>query len=117
MMINSFTDQTKKEAAFLFAQWATSTEIDKYAYTEFGVTPTRASSFTDEIKETSPQARYHDPEENPGIRSPSLRPRNPNYQALGDTMQTQISEALSGAAGVDETITKIHDEWQRIMDS
>jgi hypothetical protein len=32
-------------------------------------------------------------------------------------MQTQISEALSGAAGVDETITKIHDEWQRIMDS
>lgn len=115
MMINSFTDQNKKEAAFLFAQWATSKSIDKYAYMEHGVTPTRASSFTQDIKDEYPQARYHDPEENPGIKTPSLRPRNPNYQALGDTMQTQISKALSGAAGVDETITKIHNEWQSIM--
>jgi hypothetical protein len=30
-------------------------------------------------------------------------------------MQTQISEALSGSAGVEETITTIHEEWQSIM--
>ena len=115
ILVNSFSDQNRKEAAFLFAQWATSKEMDKYAMREHGVTPTRASSFTDELKEQAPQLNYQDPEANPGIRTLSLRPRNTNYQELGDTMQTRISEALSGSAGVEETITTIHDEWQNIM--
>ncbi|WP_101297034.1 ABC transporter substrate-binding protein [Halegenticoccus soli] len=115
VLLNTYSDQEKKDAAFLLAQWATSKEMDKYSYTEHGVTPTRASSFTEDIKKQYPQARYHDPKENPGIRKLSLRPRNPKYQELGDTMQTQISEALSGSSSVSETITTIHQEWQNIM--
>ena len=115
MLVNSFSDQDRKDAAFLFAQWATSKEMDKYTMREHGVTPTRASSFTDDLKEASPQLRYQDPEANPGIKTLSLRPRNPNYQELGNTMQTRISEALSGSAGVEETINTIHSEWQSIM--
>lgn len=115
VLINSFSDQDRKDAAFMFAQWATSKEIDKYAMSEHGVTPTRASSFTDELKELSPQLNYQDPNQNSGIETLSLRPRNPNYQELGDTMQTMISEALSGNAGVAETMSNMHDEWQSIM--
>lgn len=115
ILINTYSDQAKKDAAFLLAQWATSKQMDKYAYTEHGVTPTRASSFTQRIKQNYPQARYHDPEENPGIEQLSLRPRNPSYQELGDTMQVQISEALSGSAAVPETMQNIHNEWQNIM--
>ena len=115
VLLNTYSDQETKDAAFLFAQWATSKEMDKYAFTEHGVTPTRRSSFTDEIKEQNPQARYQDPEENPGIEQLSLRPRNPQYQELGDTMQVQISEALSGNSSAEETMQNIHEEWQDIM--
>ncbi|MFC6615128.1 extracellular solute-binding protein [Halopenitus salinus] len=115
VLLNTYSDQETKDAAFLFAQWTTSKEMDKYAFTEHGVTPTRRSSFTDEIKEQNPQARYQDPEENPGIEQLSLRPRNPQYQELGDTMQVQISEALSGNSSAEETMQNIHEEWQDIM--
>ncbi|WP_049947900.1 extracellular solute-binding protein [Candidatus Halobonum tyrrellensis] len=115
VLLNTYSNQEVKDAAFLFAQWATSKEMDKYAFTEHGVTPTRRSSFTDEIKEEYPQARYQDPEENPGIEQLSLRPRNPSYQELGDTMQVQISDALSGNTGAAETMQSIHDEWESIM--
>jgi ABC-type glycerol-3-phosphate transport system substrate-binding protein len=115
ILINSFADQNRKEAAFLLAQWATSKKIDKYTMREHGVTPTRASSFTDQLKEKAPQLHYQDPEENPGVKSLSVRPRNPNYQELGDTMQTQISKALSGSTGVEKAITSIHNSWQNTM--
>lgn len=115
VLINSFSDQARKETAFRFAQWATSKEMDKYTMSEHGVTPTRTSSFTDKLKENSPQLRYQDPKENPGIKTLSLRPRNPNYQELGDTMQTRISKALSGEAGIEETVDAINQDWQQIM--
>lgn len=117
ILLNKYSDQRIKDAAFLFAQWATSKEMDKYTYTEHGVTPTRRSSFTDTVKKNNPQARYQDPAVNPGIRTTSLRPRNPQYQELGDTMQTQISEALSGTESAGNTIQSINKKWQEIMNN
>lgn len=115
ILINSFSDQKRKNAAFVFAQWATSKEMDKYAYKQHGVTPTRASSYTKQIKKKFPQSRYYDPEENQGIRTPSLRPRNPKYQRLGDAMQVQISQSLSGGPGAEQTMKNLHKKWQNIM--
>jgi len=115
VLLNSFSSQAKKDAAFLFAQWATSKQFDKYAMREHGVTPTRSSSFTDQLKEQAPQLRYHDPETNPGMRTPSLRPRVPQYQELNDTMSGRFSQALSGSLSVEETITTVHQEWQSAL--
>lgn len=115
ILINSFSTKEKKKAAFVFAQWATSKKIDKYAYKEHGVSPTRKSSFTKQIKQENPLARYLDPEANPGIKTPSLRPRNPKYQQLGDSMQVQISEALSGGKNAPKTMQSIQQEWQSTM--
>lgn len=115
ILINSFSTQKKKNAAFVFAQWATSKKNDKYAYTEHGVSPTRRSSFTKQIKKNNPLARYYDPKENPGIKTPSLRPRNPKYQQLGDSMQVQISQALSGGPGAKKTMQSLHQKWQNTM--
>lgn len=115
ILINSYADQTNKNAAFVFAQWATSKKMDKYAYTEHGVSPTRKSSFTKQIKEKNPLARYLDPEENPGVKTPSLRPRNPKYQQLGDSMQVQISQALSGGTSAEKTMQSLHQKWESTM--
>jgi maltose-binding protein MalE len=49
------------------------------------------------------------------MRTPSLRPRVPQYQELNDTMSGRFSQALSGSLSVDETITTVHQEWQSAL--
>jgi len=111
-MINSFSDQMKKEAAFLFGQFISSKEMDKKNFLEWGGLPTRESSYTDEVKSQAPQLDYYDPASNPAATQQSIRPRGPQYQSLGTTMQVEIGKALSGSQGVSETMDKIHSSWQ-----
>jgi len=115
IMINSFADKKKKEAAFLLAQWATSKKMDKWTYKKFGVTPTRKSSFTKPILKNHPQARYQDPKKNPGIKTPSLRPRQPNYKELANSMASQFNAAMAGNTSVDSAISSVQKSWKQVL--
>jgi len=114
-IINSFSDERKKDAAFLFAQWATSEKIQKETFLREGIGPTRPAVLTEEVKQQHPFGRYIDPAENPHIKTMAIRPKNPKFVELQDVMQTRFSAALSGQAGVQETIDTVHNRWQEIL--
>jgi ABC-type glycerol-3-phosphate transport system substrate-binding protein len=117
-LINSFVDQQKKDAAFVAAQHLTSKEVDKALF-KMGLGATRASSHTDSIKQEVPQARYTDPEENPGIKTMSIRPNVPQYSELSDAMSVQFSDAFANPsqANAGQVIQSVHEKWNDVLSS
>lgn len=109
--INAYASDEEKEAAFRFANWATSAEMQRRLI-ELGLTPTRISVMEDPelIAEYFYLSAYA---ETMDRAQPVMK--IPVYFELMDSITMHLNAALSGIEDIQSALNSAQSEWEEIM--
>jgi multiple sugar transport system substrate-binding protein len=109
----------KKEAAWLFIEWATSEPVMRVGTLEYNNwNPPRESVWNDPevVAITEEFANYRDVVEQNRLYAQVPHAVNPLIAAVGDAWWGNVQDAILGTVTVEEALNKANDEMYNIMD-
>lgn len=113
--INNFISDAEKRAAFVFAEFATSKEMDLIHWTKFVMPPARMSNWErPEAREVLSPALFDTYAKS--MRSLSYRPRipqEPEMERIGNPMWQDI---IAGRKPLMDGLKELANEWQKLVD-